>query len=304
VPQLSTYCCAINADRKECKSSTEKENELKRVWGLIVAASALSAPVAHADDTGATLLDGSTTALIMGPTGIPDPADLPGYIPDIDDLYLQDLGFTGTDITSLVTPESPDFGPSIAEGELDLVDTVEADYNAGGDVTWATDPLTITAYSQSTVIASLAEPILYEYGIPSNDLRFVFLGDAAADPSTGATGVLDTLGDTTFGEDMLDLLGWGNLVDATTPNDLYPTDVYTVTGDFWADYPVAADEGFILGFFEHGDYMGLTESEIQAAMNDTATTDVDGLTTYYTIPEPSDLIETLLQTAYNDFFFG
>jgi hypothetical protein len=208
---------------------------MKRIWGLIVAASALSSAVAHADDTGATLLDGSTTAVIMGPTLIPDPADLPGYIPDINNLYLQDLGFTGTDITSLVTPESPDFGPSIAEGELDLVNTIEADYTAGGDVTWATDPLTITAYSQSTVVASLAEPILNELGIPSSDLRFVFLGDATADPSTGATGILDTWGDTTFGKDILDLLGWGNLVDATTPNDLYPTDVYTLTGSGYSD---------------------------------------------------------------------
>jgi len=211
--------------------------------GFIVAASALCTAVAHADnDMGSTLLDGSTTALLMGPTFIPDPADLPGYIPDVDNLYLHDLGFTGTDITSLVTPESPDFGPSIAEGELDLVNTAEADYNAGGNITWATDPLTITAYSQSTVIASLAEPILNELGIPSSDLRFVFLGDAAADPSTGATGILDNWGDTTFGKDILDLLGWGNLVDATTPNDLYPTDVYTLMGDFWADYPISADE--------------------------------------------------------------
>jgi len=147
---------------------------MKRIWGLIAAVSALSTAVAHADDgTGATLLDGSTTALIMGPTFIPDPSVLPGYIPTIDNLYLHELGFTGTDITSLVTPESPDFGPSIAEGELDLVNTIEAAYNAGGDVTWATDPLTITAYSQSTVIASLAEPILNELGIPSSNLRFV-----------------------------------------------------------------------------------------------------------------------------------
>src|SRR5271156_1706411 len=205
---------------------------MKRISGLIIAASALSTAVAHADDgTGATLLDGSTTALIMGPTFIPDPSVLPGYIPTVDSLYLQALGFTGTDITSLVTPESPDFGPSIAEGELDLVNTIEADYNAGGDVTWATDPL--------TVIASLAEPILNELGIPSSDLRFVFLGDAPADPSTGATSILDTWGDTTFGKDILDLLDWGNLVDATTPNDLYPTDVYTLMGDFWADYPIS-----------------------------------------------------------------
>src|SRR6202167_686739 len=216
---------------------------MKRICGLIVAVSALTTAVAHADDgAGATLFDGSTTALIMGPTFIPDPSLLPGYIPTLDNLYLQELGFTGTDVTALVTPESADFGPSIAEGELDLVNTIEAEYNAGGDVTWATDPLTITAYSQSTVIASLAEPILNELGIPSSDLRFVFLGDATADPSTGATGILDTWGDTTFGKDILDLLGWGNLIDATTPNDLYPTDVYTVTGDFWDDYPVSAAE--------------------------------------------------------------
>src|SRR6202020_1610088 len=145
---------------------------MKRIWSLIVATSALSTAVAHADvDTGATLLDGSTTALIMGPTFIPDPSLLPGYIPTIDNLYLQDLGFTGTDITALVTPESPDFGPSIAEGELDLVNAIEAEYNAGGDVTWATDPLTITAYSQSAVIASLAEPILHRSGTPSSVLR-------------------------------------------------------------------------------------------------------------------------------------
>src|ERR1700734_3550200 len=81
-----------------------------------------------------------------------------------------------------------------------------------------------------------------------------------------------------------------------------PTDVFTVTGDLFGDYPVSAAELWVLGFFEHGDYLGLTESEIQTAMNDTATTVVDGLTTYYPIPDPSDLIATLLQTQFNDFF--
>jgi len=58
-------------------------------------------------------------------------------------------------------------------------------------------------------------------------------------------------------------------------------------------------QGWILGFFEHGQYMGLTESEIQAAMNDTATTVVDGLTTYYTIPDPSNLIDTTTLANYH-----
>ncbi|MDT5342014.1 MAG: hypothetical protein QOE52_1198 [Mycobacterium sp.] len=43
--------------------------------------------------------------------------------------------------------------------------------------------------------------------------------------------------------------------------------------------PGITDRGWVLGFFEHGDYLGLPESAIQAAMNDTATTVIDGLTT-------------------------
>src|ERR1700733_2055802 len=92
---------------------------MKRICGLIVAVSALNTAVAHADDgAGATLLDGSTTALIMGPTFIPDPSLLPGYIPTIDNLYLQELGFTGTDVTVLVTPESPDSGRASPKANL------------------------------------------------------------------------------------------------------------------------------------------------------------------------------------------
>ena len=34
------------------------------------------------------------------------------------------------------------------------------------------------------------------------------------------------------------------------------------------------------------------------------TTVGDGLTTYHTIPDPVDLIGTILQTAFNDFLAG
>lgn len=250
---------------------------------------------AHAH-TGHDLLDGSTHALILGPTGIPNPATkvLPGYIPTIDRLYLRPLGFAadGT-ITALVTPEKPFFGPSIAAGETDLIKAVETDYKNGK--LSAADPLTIVTYSQSTVIASLAEPVLAKDGIPSGDLRFVMIGDAAANPSTGPTGILNTWGSTPFGKNTLSRLGWGNLIDAKTPNNLYPTNVYTVTGDFWADYPNSAQRLWVPGLLQHGDYLGFTEAEIQAA-----TPTVDGLTTYYTIADPAHLMRTLLSTARND----
>jgi hypothetical protein len=261
-------------------------NAMEHQWG---------GATAHAG-AGRHLLDGSTHALILGPTGIPNPAlnVLPGYIPTIDRLYLEPLGFPadGT-ITALVTPETPRFGPSIAKGETTLIQAVETAYN-NGKLSVA-DPLTIVTYSQSTVIASLAEPILAKYGIPSGDLRFVMIGDAAANPSTGPTGILDTWGSTPFGKNILNRLGWDNLIDATTPNNLYPTNVYTVTGDFWADYPNSAKQLWIPGLLQHGDYLGFTEAEIQAA-----TPAVDGLTTYYTIADPTHLIGTLLTTARND----
>src|ERR1700753_2347569 len=123
-----------------------------------------SAFEAHAD-SGADFLDGSTHALIMGPTYMPDPTIFPGYIPGAVTEYLQPLGFSdaGT-ITPLITEESPNFGPSIASGVDTLVHAVEGEYDAH-DFS-AADPLTVFGYSQSAVIASLAEQELSNYGIP------------------------------------------------------------------------------------------------------------------------------------------
>jgi PE-PPE domain len=230
--------------------------------------------------------------LFLGPTWLPDPAILPGYEPTIESLYLAPLGFSGS-IATLITPETIDFGPSIAQGETDLINAVETDYTAG-DFN-AEHPLTIVTYSQSTVEASLAEPVLAEYGIASSALHFVMLGDAAADPPTGPTGILDTLGNTALGEFGLKLFGWSNLIDVRTPNDLYPTDVYDVKGEFFADYPTAAEQLWIPGLLQHGDYNGLTEAEIQSA-----TVTVDDLTTYHTIADPANLVGTLFDTVLNN----
>jgi PE-PPE domain len=261
--------------------------------------------VAHADTgSGADFLDGSTQAIVLGPTFIPDPTTFPGYIPGAVTEYLQPLGFsdTGT-VTPLVTPESPDFGPSIATGVNTLVNTVEADYNAG-DFS-STDPLTVFGYSQSAVIASMAEQQLAADHIPLEDLRFVLIGDAAADPPSGPTGLLDTWGATPFGEEVDQFLGWSNLDDVTTPTDLYPTDVFTIANDLFADTATPADfaanplgalwQDFV-GFFDHGVYLGgLPESEILTAI-DTAGIG-DGATTYFNLADPVNLFEALWDTT-------
>jgi hypothetical protein len=236
---------------------------------------------AHADDQ-PNPLAGSTEALVMGPTGYPTPDG--AYLSAADRLYLEPLGFDGNTI-ALTTPETSSFGPSVAEGEQDLVNAVEADYAAGGF--GPDDPLTIMGYSQSSVIASLAEPVLAKDGIPSDALRFVLIGDT----SSAEGGFLNTFGDTPTGIQILDMLGDQNLVDATTPDNLYPTDVYTIDGDGWAQWDNGAN---LFGMFStHLEYLGVTAADVAGA-----TETVDGMTDYYTIANPGvDSLEVLINAA-------
>ncbi|WIM89325.1 PE-PPE domain-containing protein [Candidatus Mycobacterium wuenschmannii] len=286
---------------------------LARAVGVAFAAAAAalcsSSVEARADiDAGAGFLDGSTLAIIMGPTYIPDPTFFPGYIPGAVTEYLQPLGFSdsGT-VIPLITEESPNFGPSIASGVDTLVHAIETQYDAGAFS--ADDPLTVFGYSQSAVVASMAEEELHAYGIPLTDLRFVLIGDAAADPPSGPTGLLDTWGATPFGQWLNDLLGWSNLNGVTTPSDLYPTDVFTVANDFFADTATPADfmadplgalwHDFI-GFFEHGVYLGgLAESEILSVID--AGGIADGATTYFNLADPVDLFKSLFDVTLGSF---
>jgi hypothetical protein len=248
------------------------------IAGLIAAA-----PNAYADTGNAGFLDGSTEALILGGTGIPTPSG--GYLGTVDTLYLQPNGFDGTTIAS-TTLETGDQGPSVAQGETDLINQVDTMWNANDFST--TDPLTIFGYSQGAVIASLAEQQLAADGIPSDALRFVMIGDGAS----AEGGFLNTWGDTTTGKDILDLFGWGNLIDATTPDNLYPTDVYTITGDGFAQWDNGANLGGM--FSTHLAYLGLTPEMINSATQAT-----EGLTDYFTIAPPPDLLETLLTALGN-----
>jgi hypothetical protein len=255
-----------------------------RRTAIVLCALALgAAPTAHADTVigDAGFLDNSTLALVMGPTG--DPTPDAAYLAAADSLYLDPAGFDGTTL-ALTTPETSDYGPSVTTGEQDLVSTVVADYHAG-DFS-ATDPLTIMGYSQSAVVGSDAEQTLTNDGIPSDALRFLFVGDTAS----AEGGYLNTWGETPFGKEILDLFGWQNLIGNTTPDDLYPTTVYTITGDEYADYPAMN----LLGTEIHEAYFGLTPQMIDAATENT-----QGLTDYFTVAEPTNLLGTLWDALVN-----
>jgi hypothetical protein len=231
---------------------------------LCCAAVALAGP-ANADGD-SDFLSGSTNALILGSTGVPTPDA--ANISDAENLYLDPNGYDGTAASTLAltTPESFDFGSSVTQGENDLINAVVADYDAGDMACTASgvcsDPLTIFTYSQSSAIADLAEQQLADDKIPTDALRFVDLGD-------------DPLG---------------------TPDNLYPTEVYNIHGDIWANPGSLGTtwQDFVLGLLQHDAYLGLTPAEIASA-----TPVVEGMTTVFDIPTLTltELWDALLSTA-------
>jgi PE-PPE domain-containing protein len=237
---------------------------------VILTAALCSAAVALAGaanaDGDSDFLSGSTNALILGSTGVPTPDA--AYISDAENLYLDPNGYDGTAASTLAltTPESFDFGSSVTQGENDLINAVVADYDAGDMACTASgvcsDPLTIFTYSQSSAIADLAEQQLADDKIPTDALRFVMLGD-------NPTG---------------------------TPDNLYPTEVYNIHGDIWANPGSLGTtwQDFVLGLLQHDAYLGLTPAEIA-----TATPVVEGMTTVFDIPTLTltELWDALLSTA-------
>jgi hypothetical protein len=217
-------------------------------------------------DVAGNFLAGSTNALILGPTGIPTPNA--AYISDAASLYLYPNGYDGTTATTLAltTPETDDFTTSVPQGEAILENAILTDYNAGDmgcDASGVcSDPLTIFVYSQSSAVASLAEQQLADDKIPTDALRFVMLG---ANP----TGV---------------------------PDNLYPTEIYDIHGDAWAEPGSLGTtwQDVMLGMELHEAYLGLTPAEI-----DSATSVVDGMTTFHDIPTLTtiELWEALLTAA-------
>jgi hypothetical protein len=221
------------------------------------------AAAANAADDNYDFLYGSTDALVLGPTGVAVPST--NYITSGLNLYLEPLGYQGTLETTLplTTINSWDFYESVPQGEKILVDSILADYNAGEmdcDATGVcSDPLTIFTYSQSSLVAALAQEQLSEDGVPSDALRFVMLG---ANPSA-------------------------------VPTDLYPTEIFNIHGDAYAEPGSLGTswQDLMLGLQLHEAYLGLTAAQI-----DSATTVVDGMTTINEIPTltTAELWEALL----------
>jgi hypothetical protein len=281
--------------------------------GLFVAvASALSNPAAYADDP----LSGSDTAIILGGTTEPTPST--AFAQAAENLFLNPLGFDGGATSStvcdmigtdpcaaplqvLTTPELIQQGPSSLTAADDVVLAVENEFTANPGAFSASDPLTVFGYSQSATAESIAMSRLEADGIPSADLHFVFIGD----PSLADTGIwpnlvpdLDSLFGTSVTNTLLTDLGFNAVLGNVTPDDLYPTTIYSLDGDGVAQFQQDFESGGLLGtieglFLQHVEYLGLTPTEIADA-----TTTTNDLLTYVDIPDNFNNADAWLSAVF------
>jgi hypothetical protein len=267
--------------------------------GLFGLTSMLNSASAHADDADSPLGDG--TALIFGPSGVPDPPQQ--YVDAAEQLYLQPDGFTGTGQSSsvpdqlfpLTGPDSLDADTSLAQGESMMLADIETQIAAGG--VSAENPVVVFGYSQSSDVASQIMSQLAEQGVPSDDVHFVLVGDPQ-NPDGGFENTFDypTGNDSAFS-------AFGQSFLPATPSDLYPTDIYTLEYDGFADFPhytsnLLSDLNAELGFFlEHFTYLDLASDQISNAIELPGSEALTGagMTDYYVIPSDTlPILEPLL----------
>jgi PE-PPE domain len=315
VNERSTFTPLLGRQADDTRSG----NRVSAVLGVSVLVSAMFVPGApdavraSARSLEVNLMAGDV-ALIMGGSGIPTPTQQ--YADTAADLYLQPNGFGGTsavptaapsidgqasgDIAAalyqlppngfsdapevLTTPELfTDRAYSETQGAADLLQAIQQAIT-DGQVS-ADNPLYAFGYSQSSALSGLTMQQLASAGVPTDDLHFVLVGD----PSTPNGGIYSEFGLTTIAPGLSDL----------TPNNLYPTDVYTLEYDPVADWPqyssdLLSDLNAVDGLlFEHLAYLGVTPQQISDAIP--LDTTGDSLTSYYMIPsETLPILDPLL----------
>lgn len=244
-----------------------------------------SAEAANVGALTATLPAGLTNAastapyvtLVMGGSGTPiPPAD---FVANVVSRYVTPY-FPAGMVQALALPagEYPDSGikdltsdVSITRGVQILTAEIQQQLAAGNAVN-------VVGYSQSANVASLAMQLLDPTGTPSSlPINFVLLGNSM-NPNGGWDArfpglSLPTLGLTTLG---------------AAPSNSFPTTVYTIEYDGWADFPrypvnILSDLNALAGMVTvHGNYDSLTVAQLNSAI--TLPTQGPSTTTYYMIP--------------------
>ncbi|WP_085126482.1 PE-PPE domain-containing protein [Mycolicibacter engbaekii] len=206
-------------------------------------------------------LANSGIALIMGPSMMPTPSLQ--FAETVNELFLEPQGFAGQ-LQVLTTPQEPYMlDTSLAAGAEILVDKVLALIESGQ--VDADNPVTVFGYSQSAALTTLAMEQLQEADVPSSAVNFVLIGNSA-NPIGGMLVGFENV------PEIARLMGQSDVtLGNPTPSDLYPTSIYTLEYDGYADFPKYASNIFstlnaMMGMgIQHVAYLGLTPEQIANA---------------------------------------
>jgi hypothetical protein len=229
------------------------------------------------------LTSGEDVAFIIGGSGNPIPDQ--DYVDTNDSLYIQPH-FPGYDSEALFTPEgnyalytgvkSLTLDESEAQGVTILKDAIEKQVGQDNNVAVFGD-------SQSSTISSLTMTELADDHVPTSDVGFVLTGD----PNLPDGGLFERL-------DGLSIPSLGITFNGATPDDLYPTTIYTQEYDGFADVPrypinLLSDLNSIAGIqYVHPTYQDLSATELSPTDEGGSAielpTDGETMTTYYMIP--------------------
>ncbi|WP_230865295.1 PE family protein [Mycobacterium canetti] len=219
------------------------------------------------------------TTLFFGPTGIPLPP--PSYVDAANTLYVRSAGalqavFTPEELYPLTGVRSLVLNTSVEEGLTIMHDAIMGELAIPGNT------VTVFGWSQSAIIASLEMHRLAAMGPaapPASDLNFVLVGNEM-NPNGGMLArfpdlTLPSLGLTFYG--------------ATPSDTIYPTAIYTLEYDGFADFPryplnIISDLNAVAGItFVHTKYLDLTPAQVDGATKLPTSPGYTGVTDYYII---------------------
>ena len=225
--------------------------------------------------TGATSAE--NVALILGGSGEPIPT--PDFITTNFNLFIKPF-FQNFTPQALFTPEgnyalytgvkSLTLDMSEAQG-VQILDSAVTQQIAAGNV------VVVKGESQSSTISSMVMPLLAAQHVPSSDVSFVLTGD----PNAPNGGLFERL-------DGLSIPALGITFNGATPDNLYPTTIWTQEYDGFADVPqypinLLSDLNSLAGiYYVHPTYENLTPTQIGSAIP--LPTQAPTMTTYYMIP--------------------
>jgi hypothetical protein len=239
---------------------------------------------------------GTVTTLVLGASGLPIPP--PPYIKGIPPLYIDPFYGAGTNV-GVNTPEglypltgvkSLTFNESVSQGVTILNNAIQSLATPGSG-----NQINVFGYSQSAAIVSLEMQALNPTNtlggslLPSGvSLNFTLVGDVS-NPNGGLLARFPGLS----------LPSLGFTFGTATPDNSFPTRIYTIEYDGFADFPqypidVFSDLNAFIGILTlHGQYPFLTPTEIANAVQLTNT--VGPTQTEYFIVPTSDLLSPALQ---------